>query len=300
MKIIHTTPLPPTTATILSFPNTVLFFLFLLVTLLPSFTFADRGYDDEVVSTDPERIVRESAPLWLLPQGTCIPDSAVDKDGVQNNGTDTDLCRLYGSLDAGCPDQASFDGPYTKSTAFPTYYHFRYCPNVNQIRILYDMYYPKDTGHRHDWEWAVVTFRQNITTDWRWHREQLILQNEGTNSVFPWADIPEAYSEGDNVRNNAGPNGDHPKLYVGKFHHSVHTDPYTSIFSKYKCAFNAAPVYGNWDYRDSDFYFPAQEWLVNGDLIRKDWTWGTSDSPPPAFFDDGNYDICYLRVDATS
>ncbi|KAF3082182.1 hypothetical protein TWF569_006395 [Orbilia oligospora] len=299
MKIIHTTP-PPITATILSFPNTVLFFLFLLVALVPSFTLADRGYDDEVVASDPERIVRESAPLWLLPQGTCIPDSAVDKDGVQNNGTDTDLCRLYGSLDTGCPDQAPFDGPYTKSTAFPTYYHFRYCPNVNQIRILYDMYYPKDTGHRHDWEWAVVTFKQNITTDWRWHREQLILQNEGTNSVFPWADIPEAYSEGDNFRNNAGPNGDHPKLYVGKFHHSVHTDPYTSIFSKYKCAFNAAPVYGNWDYRDSDYYFPAQEWLVNGDSIRKDWTWGTSDSPPPAFFSDGGYDICYLRVDATS
>ncbi|KAF3159613.1 hypothetical protein TWF788_003702 [Orbilia oligospora] len=266
----------------------------------PEFLDRNRGYDDEVVASDPERIVRESAPLWLLPQGTCIPDSAVDKDGVQNNGTDTDLCRLYGSLDAGCPDQAPFDGPYTKSTAFPTYYHFRYCPNVNQIRILYDMYYPKDTGHRHDWEWAVVTFKQNITTDWRWHREQLILQNEGTNSVFPWADIPEAYSEGDNFRNNAGPNGDHPKLYVGKFHHSVHTDPYTSIFSKYKCAFNAAPVYGNWDYRDSDYYFPAQEWLVNGDSIRKDWTWGTSDSPPPAFFSDGGYDICYLRVDATS
>ncbi|KAK6351404.1 hypothetical protein TWF718_004564 [Orbilia javanica] len=295
MKITHITP----TATILSFPNTVLSLIFLLIALVPSFALADRGYDDEVVTTDPERIVRESAPLWLLPQGTCIPDSAV-KDGIQNNGTDTDLCRLYGSLDAGCPDQTPFNGPYTKSTPFPTYYHFRYCPNINQVRVLYDMYYPKDTGHRHDWEWAVVTFKQNITTDWRWHRHQLILQNEGVNSVFWWADIPEAYSEGDNVHNNAGPNGDHPKLYVGKFHHSVHMDPYTSIWTKYKCAFNAPPVYGNWDYRDSDYYFPAQEWLVNGDLIRKDWTWGTSDSPPPAFLDDGNYDICYLRVDETS
>ncbi|KAK6503338.1 hypothetical protein TWF481_008361 [Arthrobotrys musiformis] len=289
------------TATRHSFPNTVSFLLFLLLTaLVPSIALADRGYGDEVLAADPERIVRESAPLWLLPQGTCIPDSAVDKDGIQNNGTDTDLCRLYGSLDAGCPVQAPFDGPYTKSTAFPTYYHFRYCPNVNQIRILYDMYYPKDTGHRHDWEWAVITFKQNTNADGRWHREQLILQNEGTNSVFSWADIPEAYSEGDHVRNNAGPNGDHPKLYVGKFHHSVHTDPYTSVWTKYKCAFNAAPVYGNWDYRDSDYYFPAQEWLVNGDLIRKDWTWGTSDSPPPAFLSDGNHDICYLRVDATS
>ncbi|KAF3907605.1 hypothetical protein AA313_de0204316 [Arthrobotrys entomopaga] len=157
-----------------------------------------------------------------------------------------------------------------------------------------------DTGHKHDWEWAVVTFKQNITTDWRWHREQLILQNEGINSVSSWSDIPEAYSEGDDLRNNAGPKGDHPKLYVGKFHHSVHTDPYTNVLSKFKCSFNAAPVYGNWDYRDSDYYFPAQEWLVNGDTIRKDWDWGKSDSPPPAFFSDGEYDICYLRVDVTS
>ncbi|KAK6355121.1 hypothetical protein TWF696_004244 [Orbilia brochopaga] len=286
-----------------SFLHTALSALSVLSLLHPAAS--DAGYDDDVATTNPLRLVRESAPLWLLPAGTCLPDAAVTH-GIQNNGTETDLCQLYGSLTAGCPAQLpSHGGGYTKSRPFPTYYLFRYCPNVNQIRILYDLYFPKDTGHKHDWEWAVVTFKQRSAPggDWRWHREQLILQNEGTNSVYSWSDIPEAYTHGDNVHNNAAAKGDHPKLYVGKFHHSIHWDPFTWITSKYRCAYNAPPVYGNWDYRDDEYYFPAQEWLVEGVQeggIRKDWAWGKSDSPPPAFLSDGAYDLCYLRVDKTS
>ncbi|KAF3936985.1 hypothetical protein ABW19_dt0208990 [Dactylella cylindrospora] len=298
MKI--TFPLIATTTTTTRKPsllNTFLSFLLLLVT--PSISI-DQGYDDHTIAADPERVVRESAPLWLLPIGTCLPTSAVSEQGIQNNGTESDICQLYGSLNSDCPIQTPFDGSYSKSTAFPTYFLFRYCPNVNQYRVLYDLYFQKDTGHKHDWEWAAITFKQNQTTDWRWRKDKLILQNEGTNSVFDWKDIPEAYSEGDDIHNNSGPNGDHPKLYIGKFRHSVHMYPFTSALSKRQCMYNGAPVYGNWDYREADFYYPAQEWLVSGDVVRKGWTWGKSDSPPPAFLSDGKYDLCYLRVDVSS
>ncbi|EWC46747.1 hypothetical protein DRE_03992 [Drechslerella stenobrocha 248] len=306
MKILP--PLAPPTSTVApnaisSFPSAISLLLLLLLSLLtaPNPALADRGYPDDVATTDPLRLVRESAPLWLLPTGTCIPTAAVT-NGIQNNGTASDLCQLLGSLTTGCPAQAPYYGSYSKSTPFPTYYLLRYCPNVNQIRILYNAYYPKDTSHPHDWEWAVVTFKQNQTagSDWRWHREKLILQNEGAVTVSDWRDVPEAYAEGDDPHNNSGANGDHPKLYVGKFRHSVHVDPFTFILSKYKCPYNGSPIYGDWDYRQADYYFPAQEWLVDGGSLRKDWTWGEADSPPPAFSSDGKYDLCYLRVDVTS
>lgn len=79
--------------------------------------------------------------LWLLPAGTCFP-SAASWNGQQTNGNDADHCNIV-KLDHNCPEQPPKNGQYTQAHDFPTYYVVRNCPDLNQWRIAYDVYFTK-------------------------------------------------------------------------------------------------------------------------------------------------------------
>ena len=64
-----------------------------------------------------------------------------------------------------------------------------------------------------------------------------------------------------NLYSNDGSNGDHPKLYIAKWHHSIHTSPHTDTF-KNTCSANA-----NVDFRNDDYYWLATDWLEDGNSL---------------------------------
>ena len=78
--------------------------------------------------------------LWLLPDGTCFP-SAADWDG-QNRGNAPDLCNIF-KLNNHCPAQPPWQGDYTRAHDFPTYVIVRKCDDLDQWRIVYDVYFTK-------------------------------------------------------------------------------------------------------------------------------------------------------------
>lgn len=122
--------------------------------------------------------------------GTCMPSAAV-WNGQQTAGNDADHCNLA-KLDNNCPAQNAWQGAYTKSHDFPTYYLVRYCSGLDQWRILYDVYFTKDTGHKSDWEWAVMVLKHG--GDGKYYRDSIIMENEGDHGYSTWASIREAYT----------------------------------------------------------------------------------------------------------
>lgn len=159
--------------------------------LLATSAIGDTGIPDETFQTDPGNAAAQAAPLWLLPSGTCFPSSAGDPTtGIQSDGNDPDFCNIL-KLDNNCPVQPAWQASYTKAHDFPTYYLVRYCGDLDQWRVLYDVWFTKDTGHRDDWEWAVVNFKRG--GDGLWYRDSVVLEQDGAHGFSAWSTIPEAF-----------------------------------------------------------------------------------------------------------
>ncbi|KAH0495973.1 hypothetical protein TgHK011_009495 [Trichoderma gracile] len=105
-----------------------------------------------------------AAPMWYMASGTCMPSAAEDGQGHQTNGVDTDNCNIN-ALANGCPQQPAWQGantfygnvPGEPWGTIPTYWKAAYCGNTTW-RIIYYVYFKKDTGHKSDWEGIVVEF----------------------------------------------------------------------------------------------------------------------------------------------
>ncbi|KAK2762285.1 hypothetical protein FQN54_001295 [Arachnomyces sp. PD_36] len=250
---------------------------------LASCALANNPIADSKFRDDPIGAATDAAPLWFLPSGTCFPSSATNEDGSQNGGNDPDNCNIF-KLDNNCPAQPDWTGEYTKAHDFPTYALVRKCDDINEWRILYDVYFTKDTGHKNDWEWAIVTF---VPSDnGTYVRDSVIMENEGDHGFSTWADLPYTY---DSDIHEDAQDKDHAKLFISKWHHSVHTTDHTDTFK------DTCPPSGNVDFRNNDYYYASGDWLIDGHNIPADWDWGSADSSPMAFDEGGYYDICNIE-----
>lgn len=130
---------------------------------------------------------QEAAPMWHMPSGTCMPSAAENNNGQQTNGVVADNCNI-GSLAAGCPPQPPSKGintfyggiPGEPFPIIPTYYRVQKCngdsSGSNQSwRIVYYVYFKKDTGHMSDWEGIVMRFTEVGKTD-TWVRDSVIME----------------------------------------------------------------------------------------------------------------------------
>lgn len=112
-----------------------------------------------------------AAPMWYMPSGTCMPSAAEDGQGHQTNGVGSDNCNI-GKLANGCPPQPNWQGTNTfygnvqgePFGTIPTYWAVKQCGD--QWKIIYYVYFKKDTGHKSDWEGIVVNFRDQGGNNW--------------------------------------------------------------------------------------------------------------------------------------
>lgn len=111
-----------------------------------------------------------AAPMWYMASGTCMPSAAEDGEGNQTNGVDADNCNIN-ALAHGCPQQPTWQGantfygnvPGEPFGTIPTYWRAAYCNGDSSgsdpsWRIIYYVYFKKDTGHKSDWEGIVMRF----------------------------------------------------------------------------------------------------------------------------------------------
>jgi len=207
--------------------------------------------------------VKNAAPLWLFPSDTCMPSpaySGTPPNVTQTQGNDPDNCNIF-KLDNNCPEQPENTGSYTEATKFPTYYMTSKCDD-GTYRILYDVYYTKDTGHANDWEWIVLLFQPTSSDSSQYRRTDVWLEQDGDHPSAPWDDF-ETFSGANYTVSGKG--FDRPKIYCAKFHHSTHSDSYTTAFE------DTCPPDSDVDYRTDDYFYDSTNWLVDGTTVPKDW-----------------------------
>lgn len=129
---------------------------------------------------------------------------AVKADGKKPNGNIADLGRL-GSLKEGCAKQGDWHGKDTPGAFMPTYYTINFCKGDNTWRITYYLYFShvsdpficlviiaylhKDSGHRYDWEWVSVLWKQDQNGEDTWYRAALKTSFHKTPRMTNWGDI---------------------------------------------------------------------------------------------------------------
>lgn len=223
-----------------------------------------------------------ASPAWHMASGSCMPSAAEDGQGHQTNGVDPDNCNI-GKLSHGCPVQPQWRGPKTYYNNrpgepffdIPTYYKTQKCGD-NTWRVIYYVYFKKDTGHKSDWEGAVVLFKNY---NGQWYRDSAILEQDGRHPKLTWGDINDTF-QGTNDQGNYGQKYlNHPKFYFGKWHHSVHDDWHTGTFK------NSCPPDSTNDFRNDDYWFWSQYNLRHTSVLNPNWKWGRATSP-------ANIDLC--------
>ncbi|KAL6694412.1 hypothetical protein J3F84DRAFT_43638 [Trichoderma pleuroticola] len=231
-----------------------------------------------------------AAPMWYMASGTCMPSAAEDGQGNQTNGVDADNCNIN-ALAHGCPQQPPWQGANTfygnvegePFSTIPTYWASTFCNGDSSgsdpsYRIIYYVYFKKDTGHKSDWEGIVVRFTSPDGGN-TYVRESVIMEQDGNHVHISWSDVNDTFQGDDDWQAFAQKNLDHGKFYFGKFHHSVHQDWYTAAFK------NTCPPLSADDYRNSDYQFWAANNLRPVSVLNPNWAWGKADSP-------ANQNIC--------
>ncbi|KAI0894217.1 hypothetical protein F4806DRAFT_472465 [Annulohypoxylon nitens] len=223
-----------------------------------------------------------AAPAWFMASGTCMPSAAEDGQGHQTNGVDTDNCNIN-KLSNGCPQQPSWQGANTfygniagePFSNIPTYYNVVKCGN--QWKIIYYVYFKKDTGHKSDWEGVVIAF--NDQGGGSWTRTNMAMEQDGKHPWIDWDKINDTYDSNDDFGNWGQKSRDHAKVYFGKWHHSAHTDWHTTTFK------NTCPPTSGDDFRNADYQFKAVDNLRHVSVLNPSWNWGKASSPV-------NIDVC--------
>ncbi|KAF2092591.1 hypothetical protein NA57DRAFT_49901 [Rhizodiscina lignyota] len=226
-----------------------------------------------------------AAPMWHMPSGTCMPSAAEDGNGHQTNGVGPDNCNI-GKLGHNCPAQPQWLGPQTGYYNIPgepfgnvpTYYANGFCQSDNTWRIIYYVYFKKDTGHESDWEGVVMKF-SNPNGDNNWVRSSVIFEQDGNKPEKSYEDINDTFDGNNDWTQYSNKNRDHPKFYFGKFHHSVHDDWHTSSFK------NTCPPNSESDFRNDDYQFWSYWNLRHASVLGSDWVWGKANAP-------NHIDIC--------
>ncbi|TVY62832.1 hypothetical protein LSUE1_G008740, partial [Lachnellula suecica] len=221
---------------------------------------------------------------WHMDEKTCFPSAATQPDGSKTANLTNDYCGVDGALNAGCPVQAAMTQNEQLSTAFPTYYTIRQCADKSW-RVVYDVFFQKDTGHPYDWEWAAVKFVPNAQGDYI--RDGVWLEQDGNHPYTSWASIPNTFDGDADKLTNAQTNRDHPKCYFGKWKHNVAL-VYNDDFAN-DCL---GAIIEKKDYHSEDYAFYAADNLLVDATVPASYTYGNADSTPLSFEAGGAYDIC--------
>ncbi|KAJ6787470.1 hypothetical protein PWT90_02694 [Aphanocladium album] len=151
-----------------------------------------------------------------MPSGTCMPSAAEDGQGHQTNGVDADNCNI-GKLSHGCPKQPDWQGTNTfygnvagePSGTIPTYWAVK--KRDDSWKIIYYVYFKKDTGHKSDWEGIVVKFRNNSCDSWL--RDYVTMEQDGKHVTIVAGAMLTIFSTGlDDWQNFQQKNRDHELL----------------------------------------------------------------------------------------
>lgn len=139
-----------------------------------------------------------AAPMWYFPSGTCMPAAAEDGKGNQSKGWGADHCNIF-KLNHGCREQPDYQGRGTfygnikgePWANIPTYWHSKKCDKDNTWKIIYYVYFPKDTGHRHDWEGIVLSFKDNGNDTWI--RDAAKMEQDGKHKEIKWEHLGDTF-----------------------------------------------------------------------------------------------------------
>jgi len=258
---------------------------FIALGMYASLVAANTPIDNSVFTSDPLTAVKAAAPLWHFDEKTCFPTAATQADGSQTPNITNDDCAILDSLDAGCPVQAPQTQQEQLSTSFPTYYTIRQCSGDNSWRIVYDVFFQKDTGHPYDWEWAAVKFVQN--EQGQYIRDGIWLEQDGNHPYTNWTSIPNTFDgDADKFEYN-NQNRDHPKAFFGKWKHNV-----ALVFNDDFANDCLGAIVNKEDYHSDDYQFYAADSLLIDATVPASYTYGNADSTPESFEAGGNYDIC--------
>ncbi|KAJ2982931.1 hypothetical protein NQ176_g1060 [Zarea fungicola] len=239
----------------------------------------------EVVLRAPEKVRSGFADCGLI--DTAILEKLENGHGQQTNGVNTDNCNI-GKLNSGCPPEPQWWGSGTHYAnipgepfwQIPTYFNVVHCNGDSaggdeSWRIVYYVYFKKDTGHMSDWEGVVLRF---IRGGGGWIRESAILEQDGHHPHVAWSQINDTFDDENDQGQFTNRNRNHPKFYFGKFHHSVHYDWYDGFK-------NTCPPSSADEFRNTDYQFWARDHLRHVSVLDPNWSWGAADSPR-------NMDVC--------
>ncbi|CZT09287.1 uncharacterized protein RCO7_04104 [Rhynchosporium graminicola] len=209
---------------------------------LTSGVLANTPIDNSVFVNDPLSAVKAAAPLWHFDAMTCFPTAATQADGKQ------------------------------PSTPFPTYYSIRKCDKDSSWRVVYDVFFQKDTGHPYDWGSTYETAFGS--------------SKMGTVHTYILGQNPKHLRLTDRAQ-NGNTNRNHPKAYFGKWKH--HVDVHFNDKFENDC-FGA--VLNSTDYHSDDYAYYASDNLVLGSAVPATYKYGKADSTPSSFEAGGAYDLC--------
>ncbi|KAL2073785.1 hypothetical protein VTL71DRAFT_11111 [Oculimacula yallundae] len=252
---------------------------------LTSKVLANTPIDNSVFVNDPLTAVKAAAPLWHFDTKTCFPTAATQLDGSQTKNLTGDTCMFLGPLNKGCPVQAPMTQQAQLSTTFPTYYSIRKCDKDASWRVVYDVFFQKDTGHPYDWEWAAVKFMQN--SEGQYVRDGIWLEQDGSHPYISWGNIPNTFDSDADKFQNGNKNRDHPKAYFGKWKHHVDV-----VFNDKFANDCLGAVLNKKDYHSDDYQYYASDNMIVGLAVPAIYKYGNADSTPAAFEAGGKYDIC--------
>jgi len=175
-------------------------------------------------------------------------------------------------MDGGCQNKIIWVGhDYAQGALEPQYYSISKCGD-NTYRVVYNLFFKHDSGHPYDWEWAAVIWHQDGAG--LWYTSNVILEQDGFHADYPWSKLDTFDDMNDLFNNGYGANKNHPKIYVAKFHHSMHTDACPS--DKNSCAYLA-----DYEFRASDYYMFNLDVpdLFPISVIHPDWNFGQARNP---------------------
>lgn len=129
------------------------------------------------------------------------------------------------------------------------------------------MYFKKDSNHKSDWEYAILRWVPDGSGNWV--RDSISLEVHGGRGGGAYSDITSTFDGSSDQFEDGNQGRDHPKLYFGKHHHTVHWD--MDSRNKNTCF---EP-----EFRANDFQFWASSNLRHIDNIGSDWDYGAASNP---------------------
>lgn len=245
--------------------------LFATASVILPYVAANDRIPGSMFTSDPHGVAMAAVPMWHFgrPRGMkpCYPEDAVQADGSQTNGNDP---QYQTNIGKGCADTGDWHGQNSQGKPFPTYYTVSRCSD--SWRVTYYLYFKHDSGHKSDWEWVSVVWWQDGNSD-QWYRGALLQSYHKGQKAEGWGNIQNTISGDADKMDQGAKDRNHPKVYVGAYHHAMFTTRYTAND-------NAGSTPGE-EFRSNDWFFlPWDTTVQNDSRLNPSWNWGAAWSSP--------------------